>query len=188
MLFQSIHICSFRAFILLSCKDFRIILFIDRVSVDHLWVYTSTGRAPFTVQNVTFRDIGRPPDPQHCLPTGALSGSRRLHTPSQPQRLKGTKGQALHHNCTGSPYSPVKSLARRVHHIIQTSNNDQSVGIYSYSDTMCLSSLARSGSKPDEQHRIGLGILGSRMTRAPERKTNSHLSYTHPYTVKTGRP
>ena len=38
-----------------------------------------------------------------------------------PTQKNGIKGQCIHQDCTGTAYSPVKALARRVHHIL--SNN-----------------------------------------------------------------
>lgn len=38
----------------------------------------------------------------------------------------GRKGQCIHHQCTGLPTSPIKSLARRVHHILSNGGSSES--------------------------------------------------------------
>lgn len=48
-----------------------------------------------------------------------------------PNQKNGIKGQCIHQNCTGTPNSPVKSLARRVHHILHHGGTD-STPIYAY--------------------------------------------------------
>lgn len=43
----------------------------------------------------------------------------------------GTRGQCIHHHCTGLPTSPVKALARRVSHIMQhTSDTNTALSTY----------------------------------------------------------
>ena len=44
----------------------------------------------------------------------------------------GIRGQCIHHHCNGLSTSPVKSLAHRVHHIMDNFNNNQSLCISAY--------------------------------------------------------
>jgi hypothetical protein len=48
-----------------------------------------------------------------------------------PNQKNGVKGQCIHQECTGSLNSPVKSLARRVNHII-THGGNPATGIFNY--------------------------------------------------------
>jgi hypothetical protein len=49
-----------------------------------------------------------------------------------PNQKNGVKGQCIHHECTGTSYSPIKSLARRVHHIM-TNGGTPRHSLYHYS-------------------------------------------------------
>ena len=49
-----------------------------------------------------------------------------------PNQKNGVKGQCIHQECTGTIFSPVKSLARRVHDILSHGGN-ATTGIYYYS-------------------------------------------------------
>ena len=48
-----------------------------------------------------------------------------------PNQKNGIKGQCIHQDCTGSRNSPIKSLARRVHHII-SNGGTPNTNIYNY--------------------------------------------------------
>ena len=88
----------------------------------------------FAVHNVTFRDSNG-----HEIPNSspleqlyqAVDATVRI-----PNQKNGTKGQNVHVECTKAVHSPIKSLARRVHHIMSTGHNDQSVPIYSHSNPL----------------------------------------------------
>ena len=71
---------------------------------------------PFKVCHVTFRD-------QHgnLIPTDSpLSALLQAQeaTLTITNQKNGVKGQTIHNECTGDQDSPIKSLARRVHHIL----------------------------------------------------------------------
>lgn len=83
--------------------------------------YAYTGKArkrtvQFRVKDVTFRD-----HEGYIIPNTAPlekllnAGAATLRITNQKN---GIKGQCIHHNCNGTTYSPIKSLARRVHHIL----------------------------------------------------------------------
>jgi len=72
----------------------------------------------FTVKDVTFRRHGRVIPNDSSLEALLQATSTTLCISNQKN---GRKGQCIHHQCTRDPrYSPVKSLAHRIHHI--TSN------------------------------------------------------------------
>jgi Phage integrase family len=48
-----------------------------------------------------------------------------------PNQKNGVKGQCIHQECTGSLHSPVKSLTRRIHHIL-TNGGTATTPIFSY--------------------------------------------------------
>ena len=87
---------------------------------------------PFRVRHVTFRDAQG-----HTIPNTAplhelykaVDASIRI-----PNQKNGTKGQTLHQQCTQSMHSPIKSLARRVHHIMSTGGNNEAVHIFKHSN------------------------------------------------------
>jgi hypothetical protein len=77
---------------------------------------TTTNTIPIRIQDITFR-----------TPTGALIANTSPlatllaateATIRMPTQKNGVKGQCIHQECTGTIYSPVNSLARRVHHIM----------------------------------------------------------------------
>jgi len=49
-----------------------------------------------------------------------------------PNQKNGVKGQCIHQECTGDIYSPVKSLARRVHDILQHQGTP-TTGLFNFS-------------------------------------------------------
>jgi len=69
---------------------------------------------PFSAMHVTFWD-------QHGRTIPTTSSLSRLYQATSasikiPRQKNGEKGQTIHQECTGTPFSPIKSLARRVHH------------------------------------------------------------------------
>ena len=89
----------------------------------------TTNTKPFCIQDVTFRDKNGSLIPLHSpLPTLLAAAEATIRMPNQKN---GIKGQCIHHECTGKVHSPVKSLARRVHHILANGGNP-TTGIYKY--------------------------------------------------------
>lgn len=77
---------------------------------------TKTNTIPFRVQDVTFRRANGTLIPNTSSLATLLNAAEA--TIRMPNQKNGIKGQCIHQECTGSPHSPVKSLARRVHHIL----------------------------------------------------------------------
>ena len=71
---------------------------------------------PFAVHNVTFWDAEDRIIPVES-PWARLQQATAA-TITIPRQKTGRKGQSIHQQCTGLPTSPVKALARRVHHIL----------------------------------------------------------------------
>ena len=94
---------------------------------------TKTNTIPIRVGDITFRTAtGRlipNNQPLSVLLTAAEATIR------MPNQKNGVKGQCIHQECTGSPYSPVKSLARRVHHIL-SHKGTVTTGLYNYAHPM----------------------------------------------------
>ena len=70
---------------------------------------------PFAVKNVTFWQG------QHIIPNTAPLDQLYQATAASiviPRQKNGTKGQCITQDCTQTVHSPIKSLARRVHHIL----------------------------------------------------------------------
>ena len=77
---------------------------------------TSTNTIPFRVIDITFRDADGNQIPNNsdlCTLLSATDATLRI-----PNQKNGVKGQCIHQQCTATKYSPIKSLARRVHHIL----------------------------------------------------------------------
>ena len=76
----------------------------------------NTLTVPFRVMDVTFRDTsGRLIPNNSDLHDLLMAAEATIRIPDQKN---GVKGQCIHHQCTGTLLSPIKSLARRVHHIL----------------------------------------------------------------------
>lgn len=77
---------------------------------------TKTNTTPIRLKDITFRTAnGRLIPPTAPLATLLTATEATIRMPNQKN---GVKGQCIHQECTGSNYSPVKSLARRVHHVL----------------------------------------------------------------------
>jgi hypothetical protein len=84
---------------------------------------------PFRVQDITFRNaLGNLISNTSPLLTLLTAAEATIRMPNQKN---GVKGQCIHQECTGSLHSPVKSLARRVHHIL-TNNGTAATSIFAY--------------------------------------------------------
>ena len=90
-----------------------------------------TGRQTetFIVANVTFRDA------QHNIIPNNSSWSKLKSATEATLRIgnqkNGIKGETIHVECTGTKTSPIRSLARRVHHILSNGGSESSF-IYIY--------------------------------------------------------
>ena len=78
--------------------------------------HKGTLTVPFRVMDVTFRDSNGHLIPNHSPLATLLTATEA--TIRIPDQKNGVKGQCVHAQCTNSNLSPVKSLARRVHHIM----------------------------------------------------------------------
>ena len=90
---------------------------------------TKRRTVPFRVQDATFRDAEGHQIPNtaplhHLLQ--AAEATLRIHN-----QKSGIKGQCIHVECTGNQHSPIKSLARRIHHIV-SNDGPPSTPIYAY--------------------------------------------------------
>ncbi len=88
-----------------------------------------TQTVPFAPKDVTFRNSRGRRIPN--TPPLALLNTATEATIWMPNQKNGVKGQCITQQCTGTLYSPIKSLARRVHHIMSHTANE-SVPIYNY--------------------------------------------------------
>jgi hypothetical protein len=83
----------------------------------------------FIVANVTFQDS------QHnIIPNNSPWSKLRTATEATLRignQKNGIKGETIHVECTGTDTSPIRSLARRVHHILKHGGSESS-GIYTY--------------------------------------------------------
>jgi hypothetical protein len=87
---------------------------------------------PFRVQDITFRDAhGNLIPNTAALPDLLMATEATMRIPNQKN---GVKGQCIHNECTGTPSSPIKSLARRVHHIL-SHGAPPSTHIYHYKES-----------------------------------------------------
>ena len=77
---------------------------------------TKTLTQPFSVRDVTFRDARGNLIPNDSPISVLLTAAEA--TIRMPDQKNGVKGQCIHVQCTGTHLSPVKSLARRVYHIL----------------------------------------------------------------------
>ena len=91
---------------------------------------TKTNTIPITVRDITFRTASG----QLIPPTAPLSAllAAAEATIRMPNQKNGVKGQCIHHECTGTIHSPIKSLARRVHHIL-ANGGSPTHSLYHYS-------------------------------------------------------
>ena len=88
---------------------------------------TKTLTQPFSVMHITFRDSNGNLIPNDSpLSALLLAAEATIRIPDQKN---GVKGQCIHVQCTGSKFSPIKSLARRVHHIL-SNGGTQATPIY----------------------------------------------------------
>jgi Phage integrase family len=88
-----------------------------------------TNTIPFSVQDITFRRPDGAIIPNNSeLATLLTAAEATIRIPNQKN---GVKGQCIHHDCTDLPHSPVKSLARRVHHIL-SNKGTSSTNIFCY--------------------------------------------------------
>lgn len=84
---------------------------------------------PFRVMDVTFRTAQG-----HLIPNDApleLLMTAAEATIRIPDQKNGSKGQCIHTQCTHHEFSPIKSLARRIHHIL-SNQGTPSTPIYYY--------------------------------------------------------
>ena len=88
-----------------------------------------TNTIPIRVADITFRNHHGHKIP-HTAPLQTLLQAAEA-TIWIPNQKKGTKGECIHHQCTGTPHSPIKSLARRIHHILSHGGTG-STGLYYY--------------------------------------------------------
>lgn len=72
---------------------------------------------PFRVDDITFRKAGRVVSNHSTLDELYSCDEATLTIRNQKN---GQKNQSIHNQCTGEEDSPIKSLARRVHHILDT--------------------------------------------------------------------
>jgi hypothetical protein len=91
---------------------------------------TRTNTIPIRVGDITFRRANGTLIPN-------TSSLRVLQTATEatirmPNQKNGVKGQCIHQECTGTAYSPIKSLASRVHHIL-SHNGSNTTGLFHYS-------------------------------------------------------
>ena len=75
---------------------------------------------PFRVGDITLRHKGKiiPPSSSLAQLLTADEGTLRI-----PNQKSGIKGQVIHHFCTGTQLSPIKSLAYIIHHIMNSGGN-----------------------------------------------------------------
>lgn len=86
---------------------------------------------PFSVRDMTFRNSqGRLVPLTSSLRALLAAKEATMRIPNQKN---GVKGQCITQQCTGTPWSPVKSLARRVHHIL-SNGGTFNTPIYAYKD------------------------------------------------------
>ena len=91
---------------------------------------------PFRVMDVTFRNAAGQLIPNNSpLHELLLAAEATIRIPDQKN---GLKGQCIHNQCTGTIFSPVKSLARRVHHIM-SNHATPDTPIYYYKQFLHLS-------------------------------------------------
>ena len=89
---------------------------------------TKTNTIPLRVTDITFRRANGTLIPNtSSLATLYTAAEATIRMPNQKN---GVKGECIHQECTGTIHSPVKSLARRVHHILNHGGT-QTTGIYS---------------------------------------------------------
>jgi hypothetical protein len=88
-----------------------------------------TNTIPFRVQDITFRRADGTLIP-NTSPLATLLTAAEA-TIRMPNQKNGVKGQCIHQDCTASPHSPVKSLARRVHHIL-SNHGTSTTNIFCY--------------------------------------------------------
>ena len=86
---------------------------------------------PFRVQDITFRTSDGKVIPRTAPLARLLTASEA--TIKIPNQKNGSKGQTIHNDCNGATTSPVKALARQVHHIL-SNGGAQDSPIYSYYD------------------------------------------------------
>ena len=84
---------------------------------------------PFRVMDVTFRTPGGTLIPNTAPLADLLQAAEA--TIRIPDQKNGDKGQCVHQTCTHTALSPIKSLARRINHIM-TNNGTPSTPIYYY--------------------------------------------------------
>ena len=93
-----------------------------------------TNTKPFRIQDVTFRDRTGQLIPSTAPLAQLLTAAEA--TIRMPNQKNGVKGQCIHQECTGFPHSPVKSLARRVHHIL-SNGGTATTGIFEHRHPLC---------------------------------------------------
>jgi len=90
---------------------------------------TKTNTTPIRLKDITFRNAhGQLIPPTATLATLLTATEATIRMPNQKN---GVKGQCIHQECTGTTHSPVKSLARRVHHVL-TNRGTLDHSIYHY--------------------------------------------------------
>ena len=117
---------------------------------------------PFTVACITFRDAAGNWIPANS-PLSALLKATEA-TMRIPNQKSGIKGQCIHNECTGTNHSPVKSLARRVHHIL-TNGGTGATPIFSFKEPTSrlwrhITATDVSTTLKDAAESIGLCTLG----------------------------
>ena len=91
---------------------------------------TKTNTIPIRVSDITFRRANGTLIPNN-KPLAVLLTATEA-TIRMPNQKNGVKGQCIHQECTGNHYSPVKSLARRVHNIL-SNNGLPTTNLFQYS-------------------------------------------------------
>jgi hypothetical protein len=94
---------------------------------------TKTNTIPIRVQDITFRRADGTLIPNNQPLATLLSATEA--TIRMPNQKNGVKGQCIHQECTGTLYSPVNSLARRVHDIL-SHNGIPSTELFHYHHPM----------------------------------------------------
>jgi hypothetical protein len=89
-----------------------------------------TNTIPIRVADITFRRSDGTIIPNNSPLTTLLTATEA--TIRMPNQKNGVKGQCIHQECTGTLYSPVKSLARRVHDIL-SHHGTVTTNIFNYS-------------------------------------------------------
>lgn len=130
-----------------------------------------TNTIPFRVSDITFRRSDGTLIPNNSpLPLLLTATEATIRMPNQKN---GVKGQCINQECTGTIYSPVKSLARRVHDIL-SHHGTNTTNIFEYAHPFSTTFRPITSQRINSTLKLAAGEIGLYKLGYTESDISSH--------------